>query len=121
MISLVSLICMAFVWLAEIRVQAQEAQEAPDEPGSLYARSAVLLDADSGRVLFGKEADVKRPMASTTKIMTCILTLENMSEEQTATVSERAAGDRRERGRLCGYDECKGGRAGVYRHAFCDS
>ena len=92
MISLVSLICLAFVWLAEIRVQAQEAQEAPDEPGSLYARSAVLLDADSGRVLFGKEADVKRPMASTTKIMTCILTLENMSEEQTATVSERAAG-----------------------------
>lgn len=92
MISLVSLICMAFVWLAGTRVQAQEVQEAPDEPESLYARSAVLLDADSGRVLFGKEADVKRPMASTTKIMTCILTLENMAEEQTATVSERAAG-----------------------------
>lgn len=80
---------MAFVCLNGIGAQAQEA---PDEPDDLYARSAVLLDADSGRVLFGKEADVKRPMASTTKIMTCILALEDMSEEQTAIVSERAAG-----------------------------
>lgn len=80
---------MAFVCLNGIGAQAQEA---PDEPDDLYARSAVLLDADSGRVLFGKEADVKRPMASTTKIMTCILALEYMSEEQTAIVSERAAG-----------------------------
>ena len=92
MISLVSLICMAFVWLAEIRVQAQEAQEAPDEPGSLYARSAVLLDADSGRVLFGKEEQEKRPMASTTKIMTCILALENQEEGQVVTASAYAAG-----------------------------
>ena len=28
-----------------------------DEPAELYARSAVLMDADSGRVLFGKDAD----------------------------------------------------------------
>ena len=47
-----------------------------DEPENLYARSAVLIDADSGRVLFEKEADVIRPMASTTKIMTCIIALE---------------------------------------------
>ena len=33
-----------------------------DEPAELYARSAVLMDADSGRVLFGKDADVVRPM-----------------------------------------------------------
>ena len=36
----------------------------------LYARSAALVDADSGRVLLGKEEHVMRPMASTTKIMT---------------------------------------------------
>ena len=47
-----------------------------DEPVELYARSAVLMDADSGRVLFGKDADAVRPMASTTKIMTGILALE---------------------------------------------
>ena len=32
-----------------------------DEPAELYARSAVLMDADSGRVLFGKDADVVYP------------------------------------------------------------
>ncbi len=42
----------------------------------LYARSAALVDADSGRGLLGKEEHVMRPMASTTKIMTCILALE---------------------------------------------
>lgn len=58
----------------------------------MYARSAVLMDADSGRVLFGKEEDVVRPMASTTKIMTCILALENMQENQIVTASAYAAG-----------------------------
>lgn len=42
----------------------------------LYARGAVLMDADSGRILYGKEEDTVLPMASTTKIMTCILALE---------------------------------------------
>ena len=43
----------------------------------LYAQSAVLMDADSGRILFGKNEKEQMPMASTTKIMTCILALEN--------------------------------------------
>lgn len=65
--------------------------EVPYDPGQLYAQSAVLMDADSGRVLYGKEEGKHRPMASTTKIMTCILTLENMEENQVAVASERAA------------------------------
>ena len=76
--------------LGNIRLPVQ-AEEAPEEPEDLYARSAVLMDADSGRVLFGKEEHVIRPMASTTKIMTCILALEEMEEGQTATVSRNAA------------------------------
>lgn len=68
-----------------------KAEEAGDEPGQLYAQSAVLMDADSGRVLFGKDEATVRPMASTTKIMTCILTLESMSEQQIASVSDYAA------------------------------
>lgn len=60
---------------------------------SLYSKSAVLMDAESGRVLFGKEADTPRPMASTTKIMTCIVALEHMqNENEIADVSENAAG-----------------------------
>ena len=44
---------------------------------NLYAGAAVLMDADSGRVLYGKNEDQVMPMASTTKIMTCIVALEN--------------------------------------------
>ena len=58
----------------------------------LYARSAVLMDADSGRVLFGKNENERMPMASTTKIMTCILALENGNMEDMVTVSSYAAG-----------------------------
>lgn len=61
-----------------------------DEPGELYAQSAVLMDADSGRILFGKNEEKIRPMASTTKIMTCILALELMKNDQIAEVSELA-------------------------------
>ena len=58
----------------------------------LHARYAVLLDGDSGRVLLEKDGDVNRPMASTTKIMTCILALEHMkSEQEIVTASAEAA------------------------------
>lgn len=56
----------------------------------LYARSAVLMDADSGRVLFGKNENEPMPMASTTKIMTCIIALENGNMEDVVTVSQTA-------------------------------
>lgn len=57
----------------------------------LYARGAVLMDADSGRVLYGKEEDTVLPMASTTKIMTCILALERGNPEDEVEVSSYAA------------------------------
>ena len=65
--------------------------QAKEEPKELYAQSAVLMDAESGRVLFGKnETDVKA-MASTTKIMTCILALENSDMNQVVKFSDEAA------------------------------
>lgn len=64
---------------------------AVDENLSLYATAAVLMDADSGRVLYGKEEDAVMAMASTTKIMTCILVLENVSPEEELSVSAYAA------------------------------
>lgn len=64
---------------------------AASEELELYARSAVLMDGDSGRILYGKKEDVPMPMASTTKIMTCILALENGEPETICTVSEKAA------------------------------
>lgn len=59
---------------------------------SLHAQSAVLMDADSGRILYGKDEHQIRPMASTTKIMTCILALELGNPEDFCEVSKRAAG-----------------------------
>ena len=57
----------------------------------LYASAAVLMDADSGRVLYGKNADTPMAMASTTKIMTCIQVLEHADPDETLTVSSYAA------------------------------
>lgn len=62
-----------------------------DEPENLYALSAALIDGESGRVLYEKNGEEKRPMASTTKIMTCILTLESGCLEEVAEASEKAA------------------------------
>lgn len=67
------------------RVQAEQTNL------DLYARGAVLMDADSGRVLYGKEEDTALPMASTTKIMTCILALERGNPEDEVEVSAYAA------------------------------
>lgn len=66
-------------------------EETAGEEMQLYAQAAVLMDADSGRILYGKNADQKLPMASTTKIMTCILALEYGNPEDIAEVSSYAA------------------------------
>ena len=58
---------------------------------NLNAQSAVLMDASTGRVLYGKEEDLIRPMASTTKIMTCILALERCDPDDEVVVSSYAA------------------------------
>lgn len=65
--------------------------DAAEEPTGLYSTGAVLMDADSGRVLFSKSGDEFYSMASTTKIMTCILALELGKPEQVVTFSAYAA------------------------------
>lgn len=68
-----------------------DAAETIKEPEQLYALSACLMDADSGRILFEKEGNVHRANASTTKIMTLILILERTDPDEVVQVSERAA------------------------------
>ena len=58
---------------------------------SLYARYAALIDADNNRLLFGKNENTKVPMASTTKIMTCIIALENAPDNLCCTTSVLAS------------------------------
>ena len=82
------LMCILTVLLMmeiSIRVQAE------GTPENLYARSAVLMDADTGRILFGKNDNEVMPMASTTKIMTLLVTLEHADLDEIVEVSARAA------------------------------
>lgn len=55
------------------------------------AKSAILLDADSGYPLFSKNDQSIVPIASTTKIMTATIALEEYNLDQVATISEPSA------------------------------
>ena len=55
------------------------------------ALGAVLMEAESGRVLWEKNAEAPLPNASTTKIMTCLIALESGMLDDTVTVSPNAA------------------------------
>ncbi|HLJ55088.1 MAG TPA: D-alanyl-D-alanine carboxypeptidase family protein, partial [Chthonomonadaceae bacterium] len=62
----------------------------PLRPPVLQSASAILIDASSGQVLYEMNADVERPMASTTKIMTALLFCEAVPDDAIVTASERA-------------------------------
>lgn len=51
------------------------------------ARSAILLNGDTGEVIYGQNEDIRLPMASTTKIMTALLLCENGDFEREITVT----------------------------------
>ena len=88
-------IIMAFLYFALIVNDTIYAKSGdaflPLKSNELYALSACLMDADSGRVLYDKNADEVRAMASTTKIMTLIVALEYANENDIVTVSPYAA------------------------------
>ena len=62
-----------------------------DDTLKLYAKSAILMDAGSGRVLFDKSGKARMPNASTTKILTCLYIIKHCNLEEEATVSKNAA------------------------------
>ncbi len=76
---------------AALTETALQTNASADDSLKLYAQSAVLMDADSGRILYEKEGEKILPMASTTKIMTCILALEYGHMEDYAQASSYAA------------------------------
>ena len=57
---------------------------------SVYADSAILMDANTGAVLYSKRIHKKQYPASITKIMTTLLALENLSPTDTVTFSHDA-------------------------------
>ena len=73
------------VWLA---IGAFAADTAPP---ALESTAAILMDAQTGQILYGKNMEEQRYPASITKIMTVLLALENLQLPDQATVSEDAA------------------------------
>ena len=82
---------LSAVLMAGIMFAGAAAVRAEGVP-SVSASSALLLDAGSGRVIFEKDADTERPMASTTKIMTALIAVERCDLKETVTVPEKAVG-----------------------------
>jgi len=65
------------------------AHAAPEIP-EISAKACILMDADTGQTVFAVNAQEKRPMASTTKIMTTLLTLESGGLDEPFTVDAAA-------------------------------
>lgn len=86
---LFSILCCFLLAVCQCSVSFAETEK-KEETLSLHAQAAVLLDGKSGRVLYGYQEGKCLPMASTTKIMTCILVLELGGMEDFAEVSAKA-------------------------------
>lgn len=62
-----------------------------DQPPIISAGAAIIMDTKSGRILYEKNAYTRRSIASTTKIMTAIVAIENGKDDEDVLVSKRAA------------------------------
>jgi len=59
-------------------------------PETIRSRSAIVVDASTGKTLYAKNPDLKLPPASTVKLITAIVAIENAQLTDIATVSKRA-------------------------------
>ena len=77
---------------AECKIpQTVDMKPVAEEPAELYALSAVLMDGESGRVLYEKDGERPLANASTTKVLTCIVALENSPGDDYVLISQNAA------------------------------
>lgn len=76
----------------EIETQIIEASNNLSDFPTINSRRYVVFDRISKRVLYGKNENLKGAMASTTKIMTAIVVIENEDINKETTISAKAAG-----------------------------
>lgn len=77
---------------ASLSVFAIDTTKFPKRP-QLYAEAAVLMNADTGQILYGKNENQQMYPASLTKIMTCLLAMERGNYNDIVTVREEAMKD----------------------------
>lgn len=75
-----------YIWLQETVTAAKEINEP-----KVYSKAAVVFDRDSKTILYGKNENEKLAMASTTKIMTAIILVENKNLSEEVEVTKEAA------------------------------
>jgi D-alanyl-D-alanine carboxypeptidase (penicillin-binding protein 5/6) len=63
----------------------------PLAPPTLSATAAIVIDMESGGIVFSHNANSREPMASTTKIMTAVVALESLPLDKKVTISGAAA------------------------------
>ena len=69
----------------------ESASSSVEEP-KINARAAIIYDRTTKQIIWGKNENEKRAMASTTKIMTALIVLENSNLSDVVTISKKAAG-----------------------------
>ena len=77
--------------IEEIQKEVIETSSNPEET-DVDSRIALIYDRASGKILYEKNGNKQTPMASTTKIMTAIVVLENANLKDVVTIDSKAAG-----------------------------
>jgi serine-type D-Ala-D-Ala carboxypeptidase (penicillin-binding protein 5/6) len=72
------------------RPKPQAVLTAQGVPGQVNASEAILMDADTGNILYEKSAEDPVPMASTTKIMTALIAIQSGRLDQMVTIGQDA-------------------------------
>lgn len=78
--------------ILELNKEVIEAASDLGEEPIINSRSAVIFDRNSKTIIYNKNMEEKRKMASTTKIMTALVVLENSNLNDIVKVSKKAAG-----------------------------
>ena len=76
----------------EIRNNILNVSAIAEKIPEINSRSAVAIDRNSHKILYGKNENSPRAMASTTKIMTCIVALEKGNLQDEVIVTKKSAG-----------------------------
>ncbi len=87
---LISKFILFIIFLLIFQLVFQITSFATSDNLSIGSPAAILMDASTGKILYEKNSHEKRFPASTTKIMTAILTVENCNLTEIATVSHNA-------------------------------
>lgn len=78
--------------IREIKEELVETAKTLNNEPKLNSRVALVYDRSSGRVLYEKNGNKQTPMASTTKIMTAIVVMENSNLSDIVTIDSKSAG-----------------------------